>query len=54
MNWTDFWQMGGYGLYVWSSFGVTALLMVGELVLLGRQRAQVLKRLRHIRDIETA
>ena len=53
MNWTDFWQMGGYGLYVWASFGITALLMVSELLLLGRQRVAMLKRLRRIRDIET-
>ncbi len=26
----DFWAMGGYGLYVWGSFGVTALVIVGE------------------------
>jgi len=52
MNWTDFWQMGGYGLYVWSSFIVTALFMVGELILLKRRRAGVLLRLRRIRDIE--
>ena len=28
MNWSSweaFWAMGGYGLYVWGSFGVTAL-----------------------------
>jgi len=24
-SWTEFWAMGGYGLYVWGSFGVTAL-----------------------------
>ena len=27
---SDFWSMGGYGLYVWGSFGVTALLMAAE------------------------
>ena len=26
----DFWAMGGYGFYVWGSFGVTALLMALE------------------------
>ena len=25
-----FWAMGGYGLYVWGSFGMTALVMIGE------------------------
>ena len=30
--------MGGYGLYVWGSFGVTALLMVVEVVSLRARR----------------
>ena len=25
-----FWAMGGYGLYVWGSFSMTALVMIGE------------------------
>jgi heme exporter protein D len=29
-SFSDFWSMGGYGLYVWGSFGVTALLMAAE------------------------
>jgi heme exporter protein D len=28
----EFWAMGGYGLYVWGSFGVTALVMVIEVI----------------------
>ena len=35
--------MGGYGLYVWGSFGVTALLMVVEVVSL-RARRKSLRR----------
>ena len=36
MNWYwtsmgDFLAMGGYGLYVWGSFGVTALALAAEL-----------------------
>lgn len=40
MIWTsasDFFFMGGYGLYVWSSYAVTAALMLSE-PLLARQR----------------
>ena len=29
-SFSDFWSMGGYGLYVWGSFGVTAALMIAE------------------------
>lgn len=34
LNWasvSDFLVMGGYGLYVWGSFGVTALVMLLEM-----------------------
>jgi heme exporter protein D len=37
MTWnsmSDFWHMGGYGLYVWGSFGVCAVALVAERVLL--------------------
>ena len=34
----DFLEMGGYGLYVWTSFIVTALCMVWEVLALWRRR----------------
>ena len=43
MNWSsvaEFAAMGGYGLYVWGAFGVTAVVMLGELLALrGRRKA---------------
>ncbi|MGE4241090.1 heme exporter protein CcmD [Ramlibacter sp.] len=42
MHWSsfsDFVAMGGYGLYVWGSFGVCALAMVAEPLLVRRRRA---------------
>lgn len=41
MNWNsaaDFWAMGGYGLYVWGSFAVTALCLMAELISLRVRR----------------
>ena len=35
---SEFLHMGGYALYVWGSYGVTALVLALELVLLSRQR----------------
>ena len=35
MQWnsaSEFFAMGGYGLYVWGSFGVTALVLAGEVL----------------------
>ena len=30
-SWSQFWDMGGYGLYVWGSMGVTALFILLEI-----------------------
>ena len=30
-SWQAFWDMGGYGRYVWWSFGVTAAIFLAEL-----------------------
>ncbi len=41
MNWhslNDFLAMGGYGLYVWGSFGVTALVLAIECIALAQRR----------------
>ena len=37
----EFWAMGGYGVYVWGSMGVSAALLALEVLLarLGRQQA---------------
>jgi heme exporter protein D len=48
MQWNsvaEFWAMGGHGFYVWGSFGVTALVMLGESLLIRRQRTQLLREL---------
>ncbi len=37
MNWDSFWSMGGYGFYVWGSYGAALLMVVGELALLRRR-----------------
>jgi len=43
MHWTsagEFLAMGGYALYVWGAYGVTAVLMAAEVwLLIGRRRA---------------
>ena len=39
-SWSDFWAMGGYGVYVWGSFGVTAALMLIEMVWVKQARAK--------------
>ena len=42
MQWgslAEFFAMGGYGLYVWTSFGATALCMGGEVLAVWRRSA---------------
>ncbi|MGJ7506215.1 heme exporter protein CcmD [Variovorax sp. GT1P44] len=47
MNWDDaarFLAMGGYGLYVWGAFGMTALAVAVEIGALGARRRRLLRR----------
>lgn len=44
MQWNslgEFLAMGGYGIYVWPSFGMTALCMIWEVLTLRRRHATV-------------
>ncbi len=50
MHWnsvSDFLAMGGYGLYVWGSFGLTAAVVAGEVLMLRAQRKNILLNLRN-------
>ncbi len=31
-SWSAFWQMGGYGPYVWGAYGITVIVLGGLLV----------------------
>ena len=37
-SFSDFIAMGGYGFYVWGSFGATALIMAIEPIVVARNR----------------
>jgi heme exporter protein D len=55
MQWhsaTEFFAMGGYALYVWGSFGLCAVAMIIEPLLLRRRRLQVERSLRRRRAAE--
>jgi len=50
MNWqspSEFLAMGGYALYVWGSFGICAIALIVEPLLLGRRRRSIERTLRH-------
>lgn len=51
MNWnsaSEFFQMGGYGLYVWGSYAVTLVLMLAEPVLAAQRRRRAAE---HAQDV---
>jgi heme exporter protein D len=45
-SFSDFLAMGGYGLYVWGSFGVTALIMIIEPITAVQRRKSLVARLK--------
>ncbi|GBG03999.1 heme exporter protein D [Azospira sp. I13] len=49
MHWnsaSEFFAMGGYAFYVWGSFGVTALIMAVEPIVVAQRRKNLLSRLK--------
>jgi len=48
MSWSEFWAMGGYGLYVWSAYGFAGLVLVINVIIPLRRRAVVLRILRRL------
>ena len=49
---SEFFAMGGYALYVWSSFGMCALVLLLEPVVIRARHKQVLRRLKQQRLAE--
>jgi len=47
MHWksiSEFISMGGYGFYVWGSYGVTLLLLGAEVLMLLKRRRELARR----------
>ena len=53
-SWQAFWAMGGAAWYVWGSYGLTALLIVLELVLVWRRPSSTLQKLQRLRRARAA
>ncbi len=45
-NWSEFFNMGGYAFYVWTSYGLTFAVLVLNIVLPLLQRKQTANRVR--------
>ncbi len=48
MTITEFFSMGGFGFFIWTSFGIALFLMLVELLMLKSHRHTVLKRLQRV------
>ncbi len=46
MNWADFFHMGGYAFYVWTSWAVTITLMIVLVVTARLRKRQLIEQLR--------
>ena len=52
-SFSDFLAMGGYGFYVWGSFGATILIMAVEPIMVARNRKTTITRLKRQMRAET-
>jgi heme exporter protein D len=54
MNWSQFFFMGGYGLYVWGAYGFTAVVLIGNVIGAIRKHKSTLKMLRDYSRLDEA
>ena len=46
MNWSEFFDMGGYAFYVWTSYALTLIVIVANIVAPMLQRRKVIARIK--------
>lgn len=51
-SWSEFWDMGGYGFYVWGSYGVTVACVLIEIMSLKRAGGDTRRRLKRMQQWE--
>jgi heme exporter protein D len=44
MNWSEFFNMGGYGFYVWGSYLVSLVAIGGEIIFLWKRKKRLQQR----------
>lgn len=52
-TWSEFLNMGGYGFYVWGSFGITLITVAWELLALKQRRRTAIEQIRQIQLLES-
>lgn len=48
MNWGEFFAMGGYGKFIWSAYGATAIIMILNIILPIRRHEKILRMLQEL------
>ena len=51
-SWSEFWSMGGYGFYVWMSFGAALAGVAVEVILLRLRHEQAMRQIEAERELE--
>ena len=51
---TEFFHMGGYGLYVWPSYGLTAIVLVLNYLLPVRREQKLIRKLSKLQEGKSA
>ncbi len=46
MNWSEFFNMGGYAFFVWTSYGLTLIVIVANIISPILQRKKVIARIK--------
>ncbi len=46
MNWSEFFNMGGYAFFVWTSYGLTLIVVVANIIAPMLQRKKVISRIK--------
>ncbi|HSH41601.1 MAG TPA: heme exporter protein CcmD [Arenicellales bacterium] len=46
MNWAEFFNMGGYAFYVWTSFGLALIVLVGNVMWVLNRKRRILENLK--------
>jgi heme exporter protein D len=54
MNWSEFFAMGGYSLYVWGSYGMAALVLLFNVLAARRREMSVRQELQETMRLNQA
>ena len=46
MNWSEFFNMGGYAFFVWTSYGLTLIVIIANIISPILQRKKVIARIK--------